>query len=162
MKRSTPLTLILLLVLLPVFAAAQQDGLIFDSIAEIEAETRNPQGELVAVRKPAGRVIPGTTVIYTNTLTNQGKMTLETPVIDNPVPENTEYLANSARGDGAAITFSVDDGTSYDVPEALMITGTDGQPVQAAAKDYTHIRWQFSNDLPPQGTVRVEFRVKVK
>lgn len=162
MKQFTTLALALLLLLMPLYATAQQEALKFESIAEIETSTKNQQGEAVVVRKPAGRVIPGTTVIYTNSLTNQGEVTLEAPVIDNPVPESTEYLADSARGEGTSITFSVDGGASYDVPEKLIVTGADGQPAPAAPRDYTHIRWQFSNDLPPQGTARVEFRVKVK
>lgn len=156
------LILITLLLLLPLAAWAQQGTVKFDSIAEIEVEVVNEQGKKVLARKVADRVVPGTIVIYTNELTNQGDAVIEAPVIDNPVPDNTEYLMGSAMGADAAITFSVDGGATYDVPAKLMVTDANGQKVPAEAKDYTHIRWQLANDLPPGGTTKVEFRAKVK
>ncbi len=156
------LILMTLLLLLPLTAFAQQETIKFDSIAEIEVEVINEQGEKVLVRKAADRVIPGTIVIYTNSLINQGAAAIEGPVIDNPVPANTEYLRGSAMGADATIIFSVDGGANYDVPAKLMVTDASGQAVPAEAKDYTHIRWQLANDLPPGGTTKVEFRAKVK
>ena len=134
----------------------------FVSKAEIEVPQINAKGEKVLVREPASLVVPGTIVIYTNQLTNKGKDLVEKLVITNLVPENTEFLAGSARPESAEITYSVDDGKSYGTPGNLKVTEANGTQRDAEAKDYTHIRWMLNTPLKPEKEDQVEFRVKIK
>jgi len=128
----------------------------------VEVETLNAKGEKEITRVPAAKLIPGTTVIFVNTAVNNGSAATDNVAVNNPIPEHTTYVDGSANGAGVVISFSVDGGKSYDQPEKLTIKGADGKPRPASGVDYTHIRWQLKQPLPPQGAVAVEYRAKVK
>lgn len=157
-------TYILLIAMLftPLLATAAPGDIQFDSSAETEVETVNDKGEKILLRQPATLVIPGTIVIYTNKASNNGTETVEGVVISNPVPENTEYLAGSAVGENTQITYSVDGGKNFDVPEQLTVKHVDGTTRPAEANEYTHIRWVLGTPIPPGGEGQVEFRTKVQ
>ena len=74
-----------------------------------------------------------------------------------PVPANTTYLADSASGPGAIVSFSVDGGETYAPAESLMIE-VEGAKQLAQAAQYTHIRWQLRNPLAPGATALARFR----
>ena len=59
---------------------------------------------------PAEKIVPGDEVIYTVSATNICDEPADNVVIDNPVPEHMDYLANSAIGPGTEVTFSIDSG----------------------------------------------------
>ena len=101
-------------------------------------------------------------MIFVNTAVNNGSVTTDNVAVSNPVPEHTAYVDGSASGAGVVISFSVDGGKSYDQPDKLKVKGADGKLRTASSADYTHIRWQLNKSLPPQGTIAVEYRVKVK
>lgn len=161
MKRST-LPALLLFFALTLPAAAQQEIIRFESTAEVELAKVTPQGEKVLERRPATLVVPGTVVIYTNRYTNQGSEAAEGLVITNPLPENMAYLDGSAFDEGTVVVFSVDGGQSFDRPEDLTVTDTDGSRRPAQAEDYTHIRWKVLAPLSPGATGEVEYRAKLK
>ena len=160
MKINRVLISLLLLLTLPLAALAAED-IRFDSIAEIEVEVVEANGTVVMVRQPAAKVTPGTTVIFTNRFTNDGKEAAENLVITNPIPEQMEYLAGTARGNDAEVTFSVD-GKTFAAPEELIVTNAAGQTRPAGPGDYTHIRWQLVTSLAPDGSGAVEYRARLK
>jgi hypothetical protein len=63
---------------------------------------------------------------------------------------------------GAATSYSVDAGRSFESAENLKVQGPDGRPRPAIAADYTHIRWQLKNSLKPNSVAFVRFRAQVK
>jgi hypothetical protein len=73
------------------------------------------------------------------------------------VPANTTYLADSAAGPGADVSFSVDGGRSFAPAQALRIE-VEGAQQLAQAAQYTHIRWQLRNPLAPGATALARFR----
>jgi len=149
-------------IILPLTAGAQQENICMDSIAEIEILSRNTEGKDVYVRQPAELVPPGTVVIYTNSFTNLGDKPAEGITVNNAVPENMEYVAGSASKKGAEVSFSVDGGATYASPEKLTVTTKDGQTRPAQPKDYTHVRWTIQTLLLPGETRQVEFRALLK
>ncbi len=161
MKKILLLTISLLLLLAPLTAFAAED-LRFSSTAEVERPRVNAKGEKVMVREPATLLQPGEIAIYTNIVTNIGQQPAEEIVIDNPLPENTEYLGGSATENGYVVLFSVDKGKSFGGQDELTVP--DGQGVQRPAepKDYTNIRWTMQSRLQPGATGIVEFRVRVR
>jgi hypothetical protein len=72
------------------------------------------------------------------------------------------YVADSALGPGAEVSFSVDAGRTFDRPENLKVQGPDGRLRPAVAADYTDIRWQLKNSLKANSVAFVRFRAVVK
>jgi hypothetical protein len=72
------------------------------------------------------------------------------------------YVADSAVGPGAEVSYSVDGGHTFERAEALKVPGTDGRLRRAVAADYTHIRWQLKNALKANSVAFVRFRALVK
>ncbi len=144
-------------------AADEPQGKVsLETIAEIEVPIAKENGEIEFRRLPAGRVVPGDEVIYTIRAENIGDESVEDVVITDPVPEHMTYSEGTAVGTGASITFSVDGGSTYAVREKLEVTEADGTTRPAAASDYTHIRWMFTDALHPGSSRDVRFRAKLQ
>ena len=111
---------------------------------------------------PADRLVPGDRVIYTLEVRNTGATALDAPTVTHPVPEHTRYVADSAVGPGAEVSYSVDGGRSFERPENLTVQGPDGRLRPAVAADYTDIRWQLKNSLKANSVAFVRFRALVK
>jgi uncharacterized repeat protein (TIGR01451 family) len=152
----------LLTLLLAVAAGAQVPAspLAIRSIAEVESRSHTAGRESLKLI-PADRVVPGDRVIYTLEVRNTGPA-LDTPVVTHPVPEHMRYVADSAVGPGAEVTYSVDGGRSFERAENLKVPGADGRLRRAVAADYTDIRWQFKNTLKANSVAFVRFRALVK
>jgi uncharacterized repeat protein (TIGR01451 family) len=149
------------LLLMAAIAAAQEaaDPLTIKAIAEVESKSI-VRGREVIKLTPADRVVPGDQVIYTLEVRNTGAA-LEAPVIVHPIPEHMRYVADSAVGPGAEVSYSVDGGRSFDRAENLKVPGKDGEARPALAADYTHIRWRLKNSLKANSVAFVRFRARV-
>jgi uncharacterized repeat protein (TIGR01451 family) len=140
---------------------ATQDSLSIRAIAEVES-TRVEGGHDVVKLVAADRVVPGDHVIYTLEVRNTGATAVNFPVITHPVPEHMRYVADSAVGPGAEVTYSVDGGRLFDRTENLQVIGDDAHPRAAVVADYTHIRWRLKNSLKANSVAFVRFRAVVK
>lgn len=145
-------------------AAAGQlrgDPLAIRSIAEVESRSLVAGREVVKLI-PADRVVPGDRVIYTLEVRNTAATAVDAPVVTHPVPEHMRYVADSAVGPGAEVSYSVDGGHRFGRAESLKVPGADGRPRPAVAADYTDIRWQLKNSLKANSVAFVRFRALVK
>ena len=113
----------------------------------IKAETEisvKKDGKTITQRVPARDVSPGTVVMYTVSFRNDGDEKAANAVLDNPIPRDTRYVPGSAYGDGE-ITYSIDNGKSYNKPTLLVYEVKDKQGkavAKVASPDvYTNIRW---------------------
>jgi uncharacterized repeat protein (TIGR01451 family) len=129
--------------------------------AEIEVPVVNDKGETELKRMPATKVIPGTEVIYTITVSNVGDQAADSAVVTDPIPENTTYVDRSAFGAGTKIAFSVDGGNSYDLADKLKVKDAAGNLRAATASDYTHIRWVLNFTLKPKDMAPVWFKARL-
>jgi uncharacterized repeat protein (TIGR01451 family) len=153
---------VLTLLLAPVaWAQAPSAPLEIRAVAEVESKAVERGREIVKLI-PADRVVPGDRVLYTLEVRNSGEAALDAPVVVHPVPEHMRYVAGTAVGPGAEVTYSVDGGHTFDRAENLKVPGPDGHPRPAVAADYTHIRWQLKNSLKPNSMAFVRFRALVK
>ena len=144
-------------------AWAQQKGSIeLTAVAEIEVEEFNKEGKKEIKRVPAAKLFPGDEVIYTVYYTNVGQEPAEKVVITNPIPQHMVYKDGSASGEGTVITFSVDSGKTYDVPENLTLLDADGKERRAKASEYTHIRWTLQKSLLQGAKGHASFRAKLE
>lgn len=155
----------MLTLLLPAASWAQQKGdLVIKSISEIEVKQKNAEGkeEVKRVDATKTQVLPGQTVIYTNSYAYNGAKPATDVVIKNAVPEQMTYVDGSAEGKGTKIEFSVDKGQTYAAPDKLTVKAAGGKERRAAAADYTNIRWTIQTPLKKgeKGSVSYSARVK--
>jgi uncharacterized repeat protein (TIGR01451 family) len=111
---------------------------------------------------PADRVVPGDEVFYTLEIRNTGASPLPAPTVDFAIPEHMRYIANSAVGAGAEVSYSVDGGHTFDRPENLAVIAGGGDARLATAADYTHIRWRLKHALQAKAMALARFRAVVK
>ncbi len=145
------------------FAAADEpiNPLTIRAIAEVETRS-NEAGHEVVKLLPAARVVPGDRLIYTLEVRNSGATEVDAPSVTYAVPDHMKYVADSAVGPGAEVSFSVDGGHNFERAENLQVPGIDGRLRPAAAADYSHIRWQLKNKLKANSVAFVRFRALVK
>jgi uncharacterized repeat protein (TIGR01451 family) len=144
------------------------------SIAEVESKvalqagtagdagTASTRGRAAVELVPADRVVPGDRVIYTLEVRNTAATALDAPSFTYPIPEHMRYIADSAVGPGAQVSYSVDGGHTFARAEDLKMKGPDGKLRAAVAADYTDIRWQMKNSLKANSVAFVRFRTLVK
>lgn len=108
---------------------------------------------------PAVKVAEGQEIYYTIYVLNNGKQPLQDYALVLPVPQNTQYIAGTAAGAGADITFSADGGRTFARPERLRAAEPENRIAPAS---YTHIRWQWSYPLSPGTLVLARFRAVFK
>lgn len=138
------------------------DAIKVTSIAQVETETVGKDGKKILKRGPVQRAVPGTEVIYTTTFENLIKKPVGDIVINNPIPNASEYKAGSAFGKDCDILFSVDGGKTFGHAEELTVKDADGKARPALAKEYTNIRWTYKKQLAAGKSGEVGFRAAIK
>jgi len=127
--------------------------------------TLEENGQEVTRWVEAQAVLPGETLKYTVRYVNQGDQPATQVRIENPIPELSSYVADSAVGDGTVIVFSADKGVEYSPPDqvtyevALFGGGKDRR--LAGPERFTHIRWLIER-VPPGSSGEVSFQVLVE
>ena len=136
-------------------ALADQPGLKLQTQGFQEKVTVDKDGTKHTDIVPADHVLPGVEVIWNINYEVIGTQPISNAVIIDPVPKNMEYVAGSAAGDKAEITFSVDGGKTFAAPDQLQVKNPDGSTRTALPKDYTTVRWVLKGKLPvgTKGTV---------
>jgi uncharacterized repeat protein (TIGR01451 family) len=130
-------------------------------IAEVETKVIEAGHEVVRLA-PADRVVPGDQVLYTLEMRNTGPTAVAAPTVTNPIPNHMRYLADSATGPGAQVSYSADGGATFGHPDSLRVALAGGRFRAATPADYTHIRWQLRNTLKSHSVAYARFRAIVK
>lgn len=120
-------------------------------------------GKKKVKRVPAQSSSPGETIIYTLTYRNVGDEKATDVKLDNPLPAGARYVADSATGANAQISFTVD-GKSYAKAAELSVERTVAgkkEKSRALPADYTGIRWVIAEVKPGQAG-QVGFRAQVQ
>jgi hypothetical protein len=141
-------------------APLNEDPISVKTLAEVETRVIVAGSEVVKLA-PADRLVPADQEIYSLEVRNTDTSAVAAPTVTYPIPDHMLYIANSAIGPGADVSYSLD-GRSFDKPENLKVPATDGRLRPATPADYTHIRWQFKHALKANSTAFVRFRALVK
>jgi uncharacterized repeat protein (TIGR01451 family) len=108
---------------------------------------------------------PGEKLRYTVRYINIGDERATAVKIENPIPELTVYVSDSASGEGSKIVFSADGGKTYGAKDevayeaAVFGGGTDRRV--ANPDRYTNIRWLIE-EIAPDSVGEVSFMVVVQ
>jgi uncharacterized repeat protein (TIGR01451 family) len=137
-------------------AFAQANCIELKTTGDVEKEVVDDKGQKTKVLAPAGKVIPGTEVVWTVTASNVCKQASDKVVISNPVPEHMTLVPGSVIGAGSEISYSLD-GQTY-APAGKLTVTENGATRPARAEEYRHIRWEFKNSLQPGASAFGRFR----
>lgn len=148
--------------LFPGTAAIAADAMQLKSEVFQEIESADATGKKEKTLVPVTSVVPGTEVVYVTTYKNNGLKPADKVVINNPIPANLEYKAESAYGSGAAGEVSVNGGKTWGKLAALQIAGADGKPRPAQPADVTHVRWVLGFSVKPGDEGKVTYRARLK
>ena len=140
----------------PAASADEGSDIETELVAEVRENVSTTPGREVYRFAPARMLEQGQVVYYTLRITNQAAVPLRNVAVVQPVPANTTYLAGSASGPGADVSFSVD-GRTFSPADSLMID-IEGTKQLAQATQYTHIRWQLRKPLAAGATALARFR----
>lgn len=97
-------------------------------------------------------IVPGDRLVFGTDYANNGAEAVENFVVTNPLPAAVR-LADDA---DAALTVSVDGGTSWGTLDRLTVAGEDGEPRAATHSDVTHVRWTLAS-IAPGESGRLEY-----
>lgn len=148
------------LLLVAAHTAWAQSPVSLKSTVETERMVRQADGQMLPKRSLVKSAVPGEEVIVTNTFSNISTKPAGDLVLTNPIA--SDLRLKKAWGEGAAITYSVDGGKSYDAPEQLKVQGKDGKARAALVDDYTHVRWVMQGSLAAGASTAVGFNALVR
>lgn len=141
------LSLLAYLMLTPAIALADPD-LKIQMVAERQI-TVIEDGQEVVKRVPTLEIETGAVLYFTLRIVNEGDDPAFNVVVDNPIPEDTLYVADSAGGVNSTIQFSIDNGTSYAAADELTYEFTrfsgEKETRKARPEMYTDVRWVVEN-----------------
>ncbi len=107
---------------------------------------------------------PGDTLRYVITASNIGDGLMTDPAIVDPIPEGVTYIPNTAVGENAEVSFSINQGNTYmPWPPYYTVRNSKGILIKrkATADMISHIKWDIVNDLKPAEKSDLEFLVVV-
>jgi len=157
------LELIFLAIVTPAVAVADPNIQLAMSVAKETLVEEN--GQNVTRWVEAEDIEPGEKLKYTVTYVNVGDEPATEVKIENPIPELTVYVDETASGEGSKIVYSADGGESYSARGEVTYEvtvfggGTDRRP--ANADRFTNIRWLIEQ-VPPGDRGEVSFQVIVQ
>ena len=126
-----------------------------------------PPDEIRPVRRDStGNLLsrPGDVIQYTLTAVNRGTQAAHNVEIVDPIPRGTEYVLDSASGEGMTISYSIDGGHTYHLPPVLYdFRHPNGEiekrPVPAGL--YTHVKWLVTQPILPEESAPATLQVRV-
>lgn len=109
-------------------------------------------------------VQPGDVLRYSLLSENAGDKPASEFTITQPIPNQTQYVLDSARANGAKLAYSIDGGQTYSEQPMIEVTQPDGtvKLEPAPAEAYTHVQWDYSESLAPMASVKAVYEVAVQ
>jgi len=140
--------------------ALAADDVVLSLTAQEEVTVIDKKGNKTVKLVVPEHIEPGDVVLYSITYNNKGKKAVDSIVINDPIPANTVYIADSATGNATDITFSVD-GKHFAAADKLMVKDDDKLRL-ARIDEYHHVRWLLTKSLAAGKQGLVSFKVRVK
>jgi uncharacterized repeat protein (TIGR01451 family) len=109
-------------------------------------------------------VNPGEVLDWTMTSENSGTAPALNYKAVGHVPRGTEFVAGSAKAEGATAIYSIDGGKSYAAQPTIEEKQADGsvKRVPTPSAMYTDIRYEWADPLAQGGKLSASYKVRVK
>lgn len=109
-------------------------------------------------------VNPGEILDWTLTSENSGNAPALNYKVVGHIPRGTEFVAGSAKADGANAIYSIDGGKSYSPQPTIEQKQADGtvKRVPAPIAMYTDVRYEWADPLAQGGKLSASYKVRVK
>ena len=135
--------------------------------AQKQVITNDAQGnEKISWETMEGEAVvePGDVIRYSLTSKNAGDKPAESLVLTQPIPSKTAFIKDSAKANGAQLSYSIDGSQSFSAQPMIEVTLPDGrvETQPAPTEMYTHVRWDYSESLQPMAQVKAVYEVAVK
>jgi len=142
-------------------ASLAQANVSISSTSFQELTKVTPSGEKSKEWVKTEKIVPGTVVRYVNTLENSGVEIATKLLVKNPIPNNMEYVADSAACQGTcSVSYSIDGGQTFNDPSELYVGLGENRHI-AKASEYTDIRW-IVDALLANSQSFVEYKARLK
>jgi uncharacterized repeat protein (TIGR01451 family) len=118
----------------------------------------------LAPLEKAAAVKPGEILDWTIASENTGNAAALAYKAVGHIPHGTEFVAGSAKADGAKAVYSIDNGKSFSDKPMIDEKQPDGSVKHVAAPIamYTDIRYEWSDPLVQNGKLSASYKVRVK
>ena len=112
----------------------------------------------------ATAVKPGEILNWTVMSENSGNAAAHDYKAVARIPRGTEFIAGSAKADGAKAVYSIDNGKSFSDKPTVEEKQADGtvKRVAAPVAMYTDIRYEWSDPLAQGGKLTASYKLRVK
>jgi uncharacterized repeat protein (TIGR01451 family) len=109
-------------------------------------------------------VNPGEILDWTINAENTGNAAALAYKTVGHIPHGTEFVAGSAKADGAKTVFSIDGGKSYSPQPMIEEKQPDGsvKRIPAPSSMYTEVRYEWADPLAQGGKLSASYKVRVK
>jgi uncharacterized repeat protein (TIGR01451 family) len=107
---------------------------------------------------------PGDTLEYIIEYTNNGDEAASGVSFMSEIPDRTELILESVWGDNCNYHFSVDDGENWSELPIFTEKIVNGKTVQTEAtpKEFTHVKWIYTENLEPDKSLKIGYNVIIK
>ncbi|HEV8589464.1 MAG TPA: hypothetical protein VGQ72_11360 [Pyrinomonadaceae bacterium] len=107
---------------------------------------------------------PGEVLDWTITSENSGNGAAFEYKAVGHIPRGTEFVAGTAKADGAKALYSIDNGKSFSDKPTIEEKQSDGtmKRVAAPVAMYTDVRYEWADALAPGGKLSASYKVRVK
>lgn len=139
--------------------AQEKDCVLLKTEAQVEQDVVDAQGKTTKRLVAPGKITPGNEIVWVITAHNKCNKPAEKVVINNGVPAQMTYVANSAAGKDAVTSFSLD-GRDFGKQNELVVREADGKARPARADEIKAIRWVVAS-VAPNTTATVRYTAKV-
>lgn len=111
----------------------------------------------------ASLVKSGETLNWTITSVNEGNAPANEYKAVGKIPAGTQFVAGSAKTDGATVTYSIDNGKSFSASPMVDERQADGtiKKVAAPVSMYHQVRYEWSAPLNEGGKLNATYKVRL-
>ncbi len=146
----------------------QQPKVNLNLVADKRQLQKDAQGKQVETWKALDSKVvvqPGDVIRFTVTGKNEGNKAAKSMNFTQPIPQRMVYVLNTAKAtSAAAMTYSIDQGKTFVAVPMVKVSLANGKVEErpAPAEKYTHVRWNFNQELQPNASVQAAYQVKVR
>ncbi|GJD19490.1 hypothetical protein LYNGBM3L_37780 [Rivularia sp. IAM M-261] len=146
----------------------QQPKVNLNLVADVQQRQKSAQDkETISWKVLDSKTVvkPGDVVRFTLTGKNEGTRAAKNMAFTQAISRGLTYQLNSAIPvKGANVTYSIDQGQTFVANPTVKVTLANGKVEErpAPAEAYTHVRWNFSQELEPSASVQTGYLTKVR